>query len=170
MNPILDVVVRSLCVYLFMMVAIRLFGKNQLSQLNAGDVVLLLLISNAVQNAMVGQNTSLQGGLIAALVLFAANFVVKRLMFANKSFKSFMEADPVILIKDGKVDEKALDDVKINIDELEEAIREHGVDGIKNVKLSILEVDGNISVISEDEKDKQTHYSRIKRKNKRKYH
>lgn len=170
MNPILDVVVRSLCVYLFMMVAIRLFGKNQLSQLNAGDVVLLLLISNAVQNAMVGQNTSLQGGLIAALVLFAANFIVKRLMFANKSFKSFMEADPVILIKDGKVDQKALDDVKINIDELEEAIREHGVDGIKNVKLSILEVDGNISVVSEDEKDKQTHYSRIKRKNKRKYY
>ncbi|SHL73145.1 MULTISPECIES: DUF421 domain-containing protein [Chryseobacterium] len=170
MNPILDVVVRSLCVYLFMMVAIRLFGKNQLSQLNAGDVVLLLLISNAVQNAMVGQDTSLQGGLIAALVLFAANFIVKRLMFSNQSFKTFMEADPVILIKDGKVDEKALDDVKINIDELEEAIREHGVDGIKNVKLSILEVDGNISVISEDEKDKQTHYSRIKRKNKRKYH
>ncbi|KPH14459.1 hypothetical protein AMQ68_02970 [Chryseobacterium sp. ERMR1:04] len=153
-----------------MMVAIRLFGKNQLSQLNAGDVVLLLLISNAVQNAMVGQDTSLQGGLIAALVLFAANFIVKRLMFSNQSFKTFMEADPVILIKDGKVDEKALDDVKINIDELEEAIREHGVDGIKNVKLSILEVDGNISVISEDEKDKQTHYSRIKRKNKRKYH
>lgn len=170
MNPILDVVVRSLCVYLFMMVAIRLFGKNQLSQLNAGDVVLLLLISNAVQNAMVGQDTSLQGGLIAALVLFAANFIVKRLMFANPSFKSFMEADPVILIKDGKVDEKALDDVKINIDELEEAIREHGVDGIENVKLSILEVDGNISVISQDEKDKQTHYSRIKRKNKRKYY
>lgn len=170
MNPILDVVLRSLCVYLFMMVAIRLFGKNQLSQLNAGDVVLLLLISNAVQNAMVGQDTSLQGGLIAALVLFAANFVVKRLMFANPSFKTFMEADPVILVKDGIADEKALDDVKITIDELEEAIREHGVDGIKNVKLSILEVDGNISVISEDEKDKQTHYSRIKRKNKRKYH
>lgn len=170
MNPILDVVVRSLCVYLFMMVAIRLFGKNQLSQLNAGDVVLLLLISNAVQNAMVGQDTSLQGGLIAALVLFAANFIVKRLMFSNKSFKSFMEADPVILVKDGKVDKKALDEVKITYDELEEAVREHGVDGIKNVKLSILEVDGNISVISEDEKDKQTHYSRIKRKNKRKYH
>ncbi|AZA55014.1 DUF421 domain-containing protein [Chryseobacterium sp. G0201] len=170
MNPILDVVVRSLCVYLFMMVAIRVFGKNQLSQLNAGDIVLLLLISNAVQNAMVGQDTSLQGGIIAALVLFVANFIVKRLMFSNKSFKSFMEADPVILVKDGKVDEKALDDVKITYDELEEAVREHGVDGIKNVKLSILEVDGNISVISEDEKDKQTHYSRIKRKNKRKYH
>ncbi|PZU12344.1 MAG: DUF421 domain-containing protein, partial [Chryseobacterium sp.] len=109
-------------------------------------------------------------GLVAALVLFAANFILKRLMFRHPSFKTFMEEDPVILIKDGVVIQKALDEVKITEDELEEAIREHGVNGIKNVKLSILEVDGNISVISEDEKDKQTHYSRIKRKNKRKYH
>lgn len=170
MNPILDVVVRSLCVYLFMVIAIRLFGKNQLSQLNAGDVVLLLLISNAVQNAMVGENTSLEGGLVAALVLFIANFIVKRLMFSNRKFSRFLEDDPVILVKDGKVDQKALDKVKISRDELEEALREHGVDGIKKVKLSILEVDGNISVVSEDEQSKQTHYSRIKRKYKRKYH
>ncbi|WP_083862191.1 DUF421 domain-containing protein [Flavobacterium sp. B17] len=169
MNPILDVVVRSVCVYLFMVIAIRLFGKNQLSQLNAGDVVLLLLISNAVQNAMVGENTSLEGGLVAALVLFVANFIVKRLMFSNRKFESLMEEDPVVLIKDGKVDENALNKVKISKDELEEAVREHGVDGIKKVKLSILEVDGNISVISEDEQSKQTHYSRIKRKYRHKY-
>ncbi len=153
-----------------MVIAIRLFGKNQLSQLNAGDVVLLLLISNAVQNAMVGENTSLQGGLIAALVLFIANFIVKRLMFSNKKFSTFLEDDPVILVKDGKVDQEALNKVKITRDELDEAVREHGVDGIKNVKLSVLEVDGNISVISEDEESKQTHYTRIKRKYKRKYH
>ncbi|UOU97415.1 DUF421 domain-containing protein [Chryseobacterium daecheongense] len=170
MNPILDVALRSLCVYLFMVIAIRLFGKNQLSQLNAGDVVLLLLISNAVQNAMVGPNTSLEGGLIAALVLFVANFILKRLMFSNRSFETFMEDDPVILIKDGIMDEKALNKVKITKSELEEAIREHGVESIEDVKLSILEVDGNISVVSQDEKNKQTHYSRIKRKNKRKYH
>ena len=170
MNHYLDVIFRSLCVYLFMIIAIRLFGKNQLSQLNAGDVVLLLLISNAVQNAMVGENASLQGGIVAALVLFAANFIVKRLMFSNKSFASFMEADPVILVKDGVADHVALRKVKITFDELSEAIREHGVETIENVKLSILEVDGNISVISEDRKDKQTHYSRIKRKNIRKYH
>jgi uncharacterized membrane protein YcaP (DUF421 family) len=153
-NPIFDVVIRSLCVYLFMVIAIRLFGKNQLSQLNAGDVVLLLLISNAVQNAMVGENTSLQGGLVAALVLFVANFIVKRLMFSNKKFSTFLEDDPVILVKDGKVDQEALNKVKITRDELDEAVREHGVDGIKNVKLSVLEVDGNISVISEGEMKK----------------
>jgi len=169
-DPILNVVVRSLCVYLFMVIAIRVFGKNQLSQLNAGDVVLLLLISNAVQNAMVGPDTSLKGGLIAALVLFVANFILKRLMFSSRSFETFMEEDPVILIRDGMIDQIALNKVKITRDELEEAIREHGVEKIENVKLSVLEVDGNISVVSEDDKNKQTHYSRIKRKNKRKYH
>lgn len=170
MDPILNIVVRSLCVYLFMMIAIRFFGKNQLSQLNAGDVVLLLLISNAVQNAMVGPDTSLLGGLVAALVLFIANFILKRLMFSNRSFETLLEDDPVILVRDGVANQQALNKVKITKDELEEAIREHGIDGIKNVKLSVLEVDGNISVISEDEESKQTHYSRIKRKNKRKYH
>ncbi|KQT18074.1 hypothetical protein ASG31_04890 [Chryseobacterium sp. Leaf404] len=152
-----------------MVIAIRVFGKNQLSQLNAGDVVLLLLISNAVQNAMVGPDTSLQGGLVAALVLFAANFTLKRIMFKNPKFKSFLEEDPVILIRDGKLDEPALNRAKITRDELEESIREHGVDGIENVRLSILEVDGNISVISMDKTGEQTHYTRIKRKNKRKY-
>ncbi len=91
-------------------------------------------------------------------------------MFRSTAFKSFMEEDPVILIKDGVVDEKALNKVKITCDELEEAVREHGVGGIDEVRLAVLEVDGNISVVSEDNKSKQTHYSRIKRKNKRKYH
>ncbi|UOE39371.1 MULTISPECIES: DUF421 domain-containing protein [Chryseobacterium] len=169
MESILNIVFRSLCVYLFMIFAIRLFGKNQLSQLNAGDVVLLLLISNAVQNAMVGENTSLEGGIVAALVLFIANFILKRLMFSNRSVAKFLEEDPVILVKDGVADATALRKVKITIDELNESIREHGIESLKNVKLAILEVDGNVSIVSEDEHDKQTHYSRIKRKYKRKY-
>lgn len=170
MGDILEVVVRSLCVYLFMVAAIRIFGKNQLSQLNAGDVILLLLISNAVQNAMVGENTSLQGGLIAALVLFLANFLLKKLMFHNPKVKSFLESDPVILIKDGKLIPGSLEEAEITIDELEESIREHGVEKIEHVRLSILEVDGSVSVISENDTDKQIHYSRIKKKLRRKYH
>lgn len=169
MSPALDIIIRSLCVYLFMVIAIRLFGKNQLSQLNAGDVVLLMLISNAVQNAMVGDNTSLEGGILAGLVLFLANFVVKKIMFAKPAFRRIMEADPVILVKDGTIDYKALVKVEITLDELQEAIREHGIEQVEDVKLSILEVDGNISVISEDKLNKETHYSRMKRNKKRKY-
>ena len=88
MNPFLDVAIRSSIVYLFMILGLRLFGKNQLSQLNAGDVILLLLISNAVQNAMVGNNTSLETGLVAASVLFVINFILKKIMFRNAKRRS----------------------------------------------------------------------------------
>lgn len=170
MEDLLNIVLRSLCVYFFMVVGIRVFGKNQLSQLNAGDVVLLLLISNAVQNAMVGENTSLEGGLLAALVLFVANFLLKKVMFKNPKVKSFLESDPVILIRNGKVLEENLKKVEISLDELEEAVHEHGVERIEEVKLSIMEVDGTISVISDNTTDQQVQYSRIKRRLKKKYH
>ena len=170
MNPFLDVALRSLAVYLFMFAGIRIFGKNQLSQLNAGDIVLLLLISNAVQNAMVGSNVSLEGGLVAALVLFTANFIVKKVIFKNPRIKSLIESDPVILIKDGIVDNLKMKKEEVSFDELEEAVREHGVEKIEQVKLAILEVDGNISVISMDKDNAATNFTRHRRKFPRKSH
>ena len=156
MNPILDIVVRSLAVYFFMVIAVRVFGKNQLSQLNAGDVILLLLISNAVQNAMVGSNSSLEGGIVAALVLFAANFVVKKFIFKDQKIKELIEDHPYILVKDGVVYPEILKKVSISEDELEEAVHEHGIEKVSEVKLAILEVDGNISVLSSDFKEQTT--------------
>ncbi len=168
-NPFLDVTLRSLAVYIFMIAGLRIFGKNQLSQLNAGDVILLLLISNAVQNAMVGSDTSLQGGLVAAFVLFLANFGLKKLMFNNEKIKHLIEDKPEILIKDGIADFEKLKKAEITIDELLETIREHGVESVKQVKIAILEVDGNISVVSTDQNN-QTNFSRHKRKFPRKGH
>lgn len=170
MNELLDVSVRSLAVYAFMFAAIRIFGKTQLSQLNAGDIVLLLLISNAVQNAMVGSNVSLQGGLVAALVLFSANFVVKKIIFKNPKIKSLIESDPVVLVKDGIVDNVAMKNEDIGFDELEEAVREHGVEQIADVKLAVLEVDGNISVVSMDKILNTTNFTHHRRKFPRKSH
>ena len=162
MNEFLDISLRSAAVYLFMILALRLFGKNQLSQLNAGDVVLLLLISNAVQNAMVGPNTSLQGGLVAALVLFILNFVLKKILFRYSTVKDVVEGHPYVLIKDGKVYNEILKKVEISPDELLESIHEHGVEDFKEVKLAVLEVDGNISVVSSDANG-STHFSRHKK-------
>lgn len=159
----LDIIIRSLTVYLFMILGLRIFGKNQLSQLNAGDIVLLLLISNAVQNAMVGENTSLNGGLVAALVLFIANFSLKKLMFKNPRIKDLIEAEPLILIRDGRIDTEALKKAELTLDELLESVHEHGVERTDEVKLAILEVDGNISVISFDT-NKQTHFTRHRKK------
>ena len=108
MNPYLDIILRSASVYLFMLIALRIFGKKELSQLNTADVILILLISNSVQNAMVGSDTSLLGGLGAAAILFVINFSLKKLMFKFPKFSDFLHEKPEILIHDGKLDFKSL--------------------------------------------------------------
>ena len=163
MNPYLDVAIRSIAVYLFMIIALRLFGKKELSQLNTADVILILLISNSVQNAMVGNNTTLWGGLVAATVLFAINFIIKKLLFKYKKFSNLVIEKPEILIHNGTLDFKTLGKLNITSDELKEAIREHGVEFFKDVKLAMLEVDGNISIITGEQALKQTHYKRKKK-------
>lgn len=160
MNPYLDIIIRSVSVYLFMIIAIRVFGKKELSQLNTADIILILLISNSVQNAMVGSNSSLQGGLVAALVLFVLNFILKKIMYNSKTITDLVEDKPEILIHNGIIDFKALAKLEITSQELEEAIREHGVETYKEVKLAMMEIDGNISVISGDNTIKQTHHKR----------
>jgi uncharacterized membrane protein YcaP (DUF421 family) len=162
MNPYLDIVIRSAAVYLFMVIALRVFGKKELSQLNTADVILILLISNAVQNAMVGNNTTLLGGIAAASILFTINFILKKLMYRYKKFSDFMLEKPEILIHNGSIDFKSLSKLNITSDELKEAMREHGVEYYKDVKLAMLEIDGNISIISGDKNLKQTHYKRRK--------
>lgn len=163
MNDYLDITIRSLAVYAFMLVAIRLTGKKELSQLNTTDVVLILLISNAVQNAMVGNNTSLVGGLVAASVLFILNFLLKKLMFKSAGFRNLITEKPEILIHNGNLDFAILSKLGITNEELQEAIREHGIEKYKDVKLAIMEADGNISIISGDEKLKQSQYKRKRR-------
>ncbi|MBF4519084.1 DUF421 domain-containing protein [Flavobacterium sp. ANB] len=159
--PYLDIIARSLAVYFFMTIALRVFGKKELSQLNTADIILILLISNSVQNAMVGPDTSLWGGLVAALALFIINFVIKKLTHKYKALNDLLLDKPEILIHDGKLDFKALSKLDISHDELREAMREHGLEHFTDVKLCMLEIDGTISVISEDKKAlKQTHYKR----------
>ncbi|MCM0666567.1 DUF421 domain-containing protein [Flavobacterium tyrosinilyticum] len=159
--PYLDIIIRSVAVYFFMTIALRIFGKKELSQLNTADIILILLISNSVQNAMVGPDTSLLGGLVAALVLFVINFAIKKLTRRYKTLGNILLDKPQILIHDGKLDFKALSKLDISDEELKEAMREHGIEFFKNVKLAMLEIDGTISIISEDQKNlKQTHYKR----------
>jgi uncharacterized membrane protein YcaP (DUF421 family) len=162
MNPYLDIVIRSAAVYIFMVIALRIFGKKELSQLNTADVILILLISNSVQNAMVGNNTTLWGGLAAATILFAINFILKKLIYRYKKFSDFMLEKPEILIHNGTLDFKNLSKLDITSDELKEAMREHGIEYFRDVKLAMLEIDGNISIISGEKDLKQTHYRRRK--------
>lgn len=148
-NPYLHVVISSAVVYVFITIALRLFGKKELAQLSVLDIVFVLLISNAVQNAMVGSDTSLLGGLIAACTLFILNFLFKFLLFRSKGMTHLLEGEPLILVSEGKVKDHNLRKAEISTDELVEAIHEHGVRSIRDVNLAILEVDGNISVMSD---------------------
>ena len=161
MNPYLDIVIRSICVYFFMVFAFRVFGKKELSQLNPFDIVLILLISNAVQNAMVGSNVSLEGGIISAFSLFVINIIFKKVVSKSGFLNKLVQSQPEILIHDGKIEFKTLSRLGITSDELDEVIREHGVENYKFVKLAMLEINGNISIISGNENLIQTKHKRI---------
>jgi uncharacterized membrane protein YcaP (DUF421 family) len=150
----LSIVLRSVIVYLFIVIAIRLFGKKEIAQLSVIDLVFILLISNSVQNAMVGPSTSLEGGLIAALSLFAVNFILKQILYRSKKASELVQGHSIMLIYEGRVIQENLSSAKISMDELEASVREHGVKNISDVDLAVLEVDGNISVLSHDFKQK----------------
>ncbi|MEC4048738.1 YetF domain-containing protein [Flavobacterium sp. SUN046] len=159
-NPYLDIVIRSVVVYFFMIVALRIFGKKELSQLNTADVILILLISNSVQNAMVGSNTSLLGGVVAAFALFIINMIFKKIMLHSKFIKNLVQDKPEVLVHNGTIEFKTLSKLGITSDELQEAMREHGVEHYKEVKLAMFEIDGSISIISGNDQLRQTHHKR----------
>jgi uncharacterized membrane protein YcaP (DUF421 family) len=159
-NPYIDITIRSVSVYFFMIIALRIFGKKQLSQLNTADVILILLISNSVQNAMVGNNTSLYGGIVAALALFTINYIFKMIMSKSNFIKKLVQDTPEILIHNGKIEFQTIARLGITNDELQEAMREHGVEYYKEVKLAMFEIDGSISIISGDKNLIQTHHKR----------
>jgi uncharacterized membrane protein YcaP (DUF421 family) len=156
----LEIIARCTAVYLFMVVALRIFGKKELSQLNTADVILVLLISNAVQNAMVGKNDDLNGGIVAALTLFTMNALFKKIMLHSPTLKNWVQDKPEILIRNGKPLFDTLAKIGITSEELEEAMREHGVEHYKDVKLAMLEIDGNISIISGNEHLRETYHKR----------
>ncbi len=158
-NPYLRIVFSSVAVYLFIILAIRLFGKKELSQLSVFDLVFILLISNAVQNAMVLGDNTLFGGFAAALALFSVNFILKKLQLKFPKFGRLVQGDAIMLVYHGKMIPSHLRMAGISEAEVMQAIREHGVASVGEVDLAVLEVDGNISVLSNDF-TKRTHRHR----------
>lgn len=148
------IIVSSICVYVFIIVALRIFGKKELAQLSVVDLVFILLISNAVQNAMVGTDSSLLGGIIAALSLFLINYVFKVVLYSFPKLGKAIQGHAVLLIYNGKVNYDNMKKVKLSYEELMEAIREHGAAAVEDVDLAVLEVDGNISILSHEFKMK----------------
>ena len=157
------IIFSSASVYVFIVLAIRVFGKKEFAQLSVVDLVFVLLISNAVQNSMVGSNTTLTGGLVAATTLFLINAGFKYLTYHFPGIISFISGEPKILIYNGIVNKTNLRSEHISMNELLETIHEHGSRSIQDVDLAVLEADGNISVLSADFK-KRTVKPRKRRK------
>jgi uncharacterized membrane protein YcaP (DUF421 family) len=150
-ESLIEIVLRTAIVYFVILIGIRLAGKREVGQMTPFDLALLLLISNAVQNAMTGPDTSVTGGIVAAVTLLLINGVMTQVVWKNRKMRKFVEGTPTILIRHGKVIEEHLAKEKISADALTQALREHGVASVSDVSVAVLEIDGSISVLKNDE-------------------
>ncbi|HJU40683.1 MAG TPA: YetF domain-containing protein [Tahibacter sp.] len=148
--PWWELVIRGSVVFLVLFAMLRLIGRRQVGQLTPFDLVLLLIISNAVQNAMVGSDNSLAGGLIVAAVLVAWNFVFGALALRSRRIERVLEGSPELLVLHGRVLHEALERNQISDAELRAALRRAGCFEVGEVELAVLETNGGISVKKRD--------------------
>ena len=161
-HVLLQIVLRTVVIYLLVLFGVRLSGKREVGQMTPFDLTLLLLLSNSVQNAMTGPDTSLMGGAIAACTLLILNYLIAEVSGANRRFRRLIQGQPTLLIHDGKAIESHMAKEHVSIDELQRALREHGISCIDQTALAVLEVDGSISCLKYDElkPDANTHLVR----------
>jgi uncharacterized membrane protein YcaP (DUF421 family) len=151
---ILEKIVRPLIVYFFLLLMFRIAGKRELGQMTPFDLVVLLTISNVLQNAMIGADNSLSGGLIGGLTLFVANGLVGRLTLHIPSIARLLEGKPTLLIEDGRILTKNLRREVMTKAELERAVRKHDLDpeaDLPLIKRALLEQDGSVTIIHKSE-------------------
>lgn len=142
-----EIVLRTAVVYLFLVAVLRISGKREVGQLSILELIVILIISDAVQTSMVGENTSLWGGLVAVLTLLGMDAVLKGLTGRSRRLRRAIEGEPRLLIRDGRLLEKALHEEKVEPAEVRAAIRAQGLERVDEVHLAVLETDGSISVI-----------------------
>ena len=145
--PFWELILRGIVVYAFLLVLLRITGKRQVGQLAPFDLVLLLILSNAVQNSMNGGDNSLIGGLVSAMTLVAINFLVGVATFRSKRLESFIEGRPQVLIHNGTLFKEVMERSQLTHHELDAALRQAGCTSIGDVHSAILENNGAISVV-----------------------
>lgn len=156
-HTVLEIVARTSVIYVLVLIGIRLTGKREVGQMTPFDLTLLLLLSNSVQNAMTGPDTSLLGGIAAALVLLTLNFVFAEASGMNRRFRRMIQGSPTLLIHNGECISGHLAKEHISMDELNRALREHGVACPADAALAVLEVDGSISVLKYEDVPSHVH-------------
>jgi uncharacterized membrane protein YcaP (DUF421 family) len=146
-STVFQIIFRTGCIYLLVLAGVRLTGKREVGQMTPFDLTLLLLLSNAVQNAMTGPDTSLFGGVAAAITLLILNYFVAELSGTNRRFRKIIQGSPALLIYSGEPILSHMAREHVTLDELQRACREHGITAIQDVALGVLEVDGSISLL-----------------------
>ncbi len=154
--PWWEFVLRGLIVYLFLILILRLTGKRQIGQMSPFDLVLLLMLSNAVQNSTNGGDNSVAAGLILSITLVAANWITGYITYRSKSAERLIEGAPQILLHNGVLYEKAMKDAQLTKEELMSALRAEGYSDLGDVRAAILENDGSISVIPHPQSNSNT--------------
>jgi uncharacterized membrane protein YcaP (DUF421 family) len=145
--PWWEFVLRGIIIYVFLIVILRATGKRQIGQMSPFDLVLLLVLSNAVQNSMNGGDNSVSAGIILSITLVTVNWLTGLITFSSKKAERLIEGSPQVLMHDGRVYEKALSDAQLTRHELMAAIRGEGYSDLAEIRAVILENDGSISVI-----------------------
>lgn len=144
--PILEKIIRPIVVYLFLIAFLRLFGKRELAQLNPFDLVVLLSLSNTVQNAIIGDDNSITGGLVGAFSLLAINWVLMRLLFKMPKVNEALEGTKTVLIRHGAVDQAALSKETLTEEELLSVIHKQSLNDFSEVEMCVLEPNGTFYV------------------------
>ncbi len=144
--PWWELIARSLIVYIFLLTLIRLTGKRQVGQLAPFDLILLLVLSNAVQNAMNGGDNSVQAGIISSLTLVLLNYGIGYVTFRSKRFEALIEGRPQVLIHNGKLYKDVMEKQRLTQHELDAALRRQGVSDIAHVHVALIENNGEITV------------------------
>ena len=150
-----EIVARTLIVYTLLLVALRLAGKREIGQMATFDLVVILLVSNAVQNAMVGPDVSVTGGLIAAGALIGANYAVAAARERAVWLREAVEGTPTVLVSNGRFIQRNMRRENVAEDQVLMAVREHGIENVEEVRIAILETDGSISVVQAGDRSKK---------------
>jgi len=144
--PLLEKILRSVIVYFFLVLLLRVFGKRELAQLNPFDLVVLLSLSNTVQNAIIGNDNSLTGGLVGAVALLAVNYLVVRFLFRHRRLDEILEGKPSTLIEHGKIQNKAIAGELMTRTELMMVLHRQGFDSLADVEHCVLEPGGTFYI------------------------
>jgi uncharacterized membrane protein YcaP (DUF421 family) len=147
--PVLEKILRPILVYVFLVVVLRLAGKRELAQLNPFDLVVLLTLSNTVQNAIIGDDNSVSGGLIGAATLLLINYLFVRFLYSHRNVDAFVEGKSDVLIENGKLRKENLRRDLITLPELEAAAHRQGFGSLDEVDRANIEPGGTISFIAQ---------------------